>query len=664
MFHLNSPFQPTGDQPSAIASLVKSLSSGNRFQTLLGATGTGKTYTIACTIAQHQKPTLVLAHNKTLAAQLCNELRQFFPHNAVEYFISYYDYYQPEAYIPVTDTYIEKSSSINDEIDMLRHSATRSLFERKDVIVVASISCIYGLGMPVEYLKASIPLEINQEYDPRQLLRDLVNVQYHRNDTELSRATFRLKGDVLEIVPAYEDRVIRVEFFGDEIEAISLLDPVTGELLQELERINIYPAKHFVTPQDQLENAIALIEMELEERLIELEKQGKLVEAQRLKQKTKYDLEMLKEVGYCNGVENYSRHLTGRKAGQPPDCLVDYFPEDWLLVVDESHVTVPQIRGMYNGDQARKKVLIDHGFRLPSAADNRPLKADEFWQKVQQCIFVSATPSNWEIEQSENKIVEQIIRPTGILDPEIFVRPTEGQVDDILGEIKERIKRKERVLITTLTKRMSEDLTEYLQERGVNVQYLHSEIQSIERIEILQSLRAGEFDVLIGVNLLREGLDLPEVSLVIILDADKEGFLRSEKSLIQTIGRAARHVNGQAILYADNFTDSMEKAINETKRRRKIQLEYNQKNNIIPQSISKKSSNSILEFLDISRKLNSQQLEEVYNQVEEISLDKIPDLIKQFEEKMKESAKNLEFEKAAEYRDKIKNLRAKLVSYN
>lgn len=577
MFHLNSPFQPTGDQPSAIASLVKSLSSGNRFQTLLGATGTGKTYTIACTIAQHQKPTLVLAHNKTLAAQLCNELRQFFPHNAVEYFISYYDYYQPEAYIPVTDTYIEKSSSINDEIDMLRHSATRSLFERKDVIVVASISCIYGLGMPVEYLKASIPLEINQEYDPRQLLRDLVNVQYHRNDTELSRATFRLKGDVLEIVPAYEDRVIRVEFFGDEIEAISLLDPVTGELLQELERINIYPAKHFVTPQDQLERAIALIEMELEERLTELEKQGKLVEAQRLKQKTKYDLEMLKEVGYCNGVENYSRHLTGRKAGQPPDCLVDYFPEDWLLVVDESHVTVPQIRGMYNGDQARKKVLIDHGFRLPSAADNRPLKADEFWQKVQQCIFVSATPSNWEIEQSENRIVEQIIRPTGILDPEIFVRPTEGQVDDLLGEIKERIKRKERVLITTLTKRMSEDLTEYLQERGVNVQYLHSEIQSIERIEILQSLRAGEFDVLIGVNLLREGLDLPEVSLVIILDADKEGFLRSEKSLIQTIGRAARHVNGQAILYADNFTDSMEKAINETKRRRKIQLEYNQK---------------------------------------------------------------------------------------
>ncbi|NCO75420.1 MAG: excinuclease ABC subunit UvrB [Cyanobacteria bacterium] len=662
MFTLHAPFKPTGDQPNAIASMVKSLQWGNRFQTLLGATGTGKTYTIACTIANHQKPTLVLAHNKTLAAQLCNELRQFFPHNAVEYFVSYYDYYQPEAYIAVTDTYIEKSSSINDEIDMLRHSATRSLFERKDVIVVASISCIYGLGMPVEYLKASIPLHLNQEYDPRQLLRDLVNVQYTRNDVDLRRATFRIKGDVLEVVPAYEDRVIRVEFFGDEIEAISLLDPVTGQLLQELEQINIYPAKHFVTPQERVEQAIADIKEELEERLIEFEKQGKLVEAQRLKQKTNYDLEMLKEVGYCNGVENYSRHLTGRKTGESPDCLVDYFPEDWLLVVDESHVTVPQIRGMYNGDQARKKVLIDHGFRLPSAADNRPLKADEFWQKVKQCIFVSATPSNWELEQSNNQIFEQIIRPTGILDPQVFVRPSEGQIDDLFSEIKERISKKERVLITTLTKRMSEDLTEYLQERGINVQYLHSEIQSIERIEILQGLRAGDFDVLIGVNLLREGLDLPEVSLVIILDADKEGFLRSEKSLIQTMGRAARHVNGQAILYADNFTQSMEKAINETNRRREIQLKYNQENNIIPQSIIKKSGNSILEYLDISRKLNQQELEEVSTHLEEITLDKIPNLIKQFEEEMQKAAKNLEFEKAAEYRDKIKNLRSKLLS--
>ena len=662
MFNLYAPFTPTGDQPQAIASLVESLQKGNRFQTLLGATGTGKTYTIACTIAQWQKPTLVLAHNKTLAAQLCNELRQFFPDNAVEYFISYYDYYQPEAYIPVTDTYIEKSSSVNDEIDMLRHSATRSLFERKDVIVVASISCIYGLGMPIEYLKAAISLEVEQEYDPRQLIRDLVNVQYSRNDIELSRATFRLKGDVLEIVPAYEDRVVRVQFFGDEIEAIFLLDPVTGDLLQELERINIYPAKHFVTPEEQLESAIVNIKDELEERLNELEKAGQLVEAQRLKQKTRYDLEMLMEVGYCNGVENYSRHLTGRKEGQPPDCLVDYFPQDWLLVVDESHVTVPQIRGMYNGDRARKKVLIDYGFRLPSAADNRPLKAEEFWQKVPKCIFVSATPSNWEIEQSQDKIYEQIIRPTGILDPQIHVRPTQGQVDDLLAEIKVRIKQKQRVLITTLTKKMSEDLTNYLQERDINVQYLHSEIQSIERIEILQSLRAGEFDVLVGVNLLREGLDLPEVSLVAILDADKEGFLRSERSLIQTIGRAARHVNGQAILYADNFTDSMEKAINETNRRRQIQLEYNKKNKITPQSINKKSTNTILEFLDISRKLNREELEKATEYIDDISLENIPNLIKQLQEKMQEAAKKLEFEEAAEYRDKIKQLRAKLLS--
>ena len=578
MFNIEAPFAPTGDQPTAIASLVKSLQEGNRCQTLLGATGTGKTYSIACTIAQHKKPTLVLAHNKTLAAQLCNELRQFFPHNAVEYFVSYYDYYQPEAYIPVTDTYIEKTSSINDEIDMLRHSATRSLFERDDVIVVASISCIYGLGMPVEYLKASIALETDQEYDPRELIRDLVNVQYSRNDLELSRGNFRLKGDVLEIVPAYEDRVVRIQFFGDDIEAISLLDPVTGELIKELDSVNIYPAKHFVTPEDQLENAIVKIKDELRDRLTLLEKDGKLVEAQRLKQKTNYDLEMLTEMGYCNGIENYSRHLTGRKEGQPPDCLVDYFPDGgWLLVVDESHVTVPQIRGMYNGDRARKQVLIDYGFRLPSARDNRPLKAEEFWQKVPQCIFLSATPSNWEIEQSEDHVYEQIIRPTGILDPQIYVRPTEGQIDDLLREIKERINKKERVLVTTLTKKMSEDLTNYLQEREINVQYLHSEIQSIERIEILQSLRAGDFDVLVGVNLLREGLDLPEVSLVAILDADKEGFLRSERSLIQTIGRAARHVNGQAILYADNFTDSMEKAIAETNRRRQIQSEYNEK---------------------------------------------------------------------------------------
>jgi excinuclease ABC subunit B len=661
LFSLQAPFQPTGDQPSAIAQLTASLQAGNRFQTLLGATGTGKTFSIAATIEKIGKPTLVLAHNKTLAAQLCNELRQFFPNNAVEYFISYYDYYQPEAYIPVTDTYIEKTASINDEIDMLRHSATRSLFERKDVIVVASISCIYGLGMPAEYLKAAIPLEVGKELDQRQLLRDLVSVQYSRNDIELERGRFRLKGDVLEIVPAYEDRIIRIEFFGDEIEALRYLDPVTGEILQSLNGISIYPARHFVTPEERLEVACADIKEELETRLEELRNAGKLLEAQRLEQRARYDLDMLQEVGYCNGVENYSRHLAGRQPGEPPECLVDYFPEDWLLVVDESHVTVPQIRGMYNGDRARKQVLIEHGFRLPSAADNRPLQEKEFWQKVSQCIFVSATPGNWEIEQSEDRVIEQIIRPTGVVDPEIFVRPTEGQVDDLLTEIKERIKHRERVLITTLTKRMSEDLTQYFQERDIRVEYLHSEIQSIQRIEILQSLREGEFDVLIGVNLLREGLDLPEVSLVAILDADKEGFLRSERSLIQTMGRAARHIRGQAILYADNLTDSMIKAIEETERRRGIQLAHNKIHNITPQSIVKKSSNSILSFLDISRRLNSQQLEEVDRHSSDLPLEKIPEIIEQLEAQMKEAAKNLEFEEAAKFRDRIKHLRDRLI---
>ncbi|MEA5510227.1 excinuclease ABC subunit UvrB [Crocosphaera sp. UHCC 0190] len=663
LFALQAPFKPTGDQPQAIAQLIASLQAGNRFQTLLGATGTGKTFSVASVIEKIGKPTLVLAHNKTLAAQLCNELRQFFPDNAVEYFISYYDYYQPEAYIPVSDTYIEKTASINDEIDMLRHSATRSLFERKDVIVVASISCIYGLGMPAEYLKASVPLEVGKEVDQRQLLRDLVTIQYSRNDLELQRGRFRVKGDVLEIVPAYEDRVIRVEFFGDEIDAIRYLDPVTGEILNSLKNMNIYPARHFVTPDEQLESACEAIDSELKEQVSLLEKAGKLLEAQRIDQRTRYDLELLKEVGYCNGVENYSRHLAGRKAGSPPECLIDYFPKDWLLVVDESHVTVPQIRGMYNGDQARKKVLIDHGFRLPSAADNRPLKSEEFWDKVSQCIFVSATPGNWEIEQSEDRVIQQIIRPTGVLDPEIFVRPTEGQVDDLLGEIKQRVKLNERVLITTLTKRMAEDLTEYFQERDVKVQYLHSEIKSIERIEILQALRNGEFDVLIGVNLLREGLDLPEVSLVAILDADKEGFLRAEKALIQTIGRAARHINGQAILYGDNLTDSMIKAIEETERRRGIQMAHNKLNNITPQSIIKRYSNSILSFLDISRRLNSQQLEEVYTQADDLPLDKIPELIQQLETQMQEAAKNLAFEEAAKYRDKIKHLRNKILGH-
>jgi excinuclease ABC subunit B len=689
-FQLVSPYQPTGDQPKAIAGLVKSISEGHRFQTLLGATGTGKTFTIAHTIQQVGRPTLVMAHNKTLAAQLCNELRELFPHNAVEYFISYYDYYQPEAYVPSTDTYIAKSSSINDEIDMLRHSATRSLFERRDVIVVASVSCIYGLGMPEEYLKASIPFKVGQEINQRDVLRDLASIQYERNDLELVRGRFRLKGDVLEIVPAYEDRVIRIEFFGDEIEAIRLIDPVTGEILNSLSALRVYPARHFVTPEAQLERAILNIEQELEEQLAFFRKEGKLLEAQRLEQRTRYDLEMLREVGYCNGIENYSRHLTGRKAGEPPACLVDYFKaDDWLLVVDESHVTVPQIRGMYNGDRARKQVLVDHGFRLPSALDNRPLKAEEFWAKVHQCIFVSATPGNWELEQSEaqfetrvedgktlkfyvpgsGRVIEQVIRPTGVVDPEVHVRPTAGQVDDLLGEIYLRLERSrqgpaERVIVTTLTKRMAEDLTEYLQERGIRVRYLHSEITSIERIEILQDFREGAFDVLVGVNLLREGLDLPEVSLVAILDADKEGFLRAERSLIQMIGRAARNVRGMVVMYADTMTSSMARAIAETQRRREIQLQYNRQHNITPKPIVKKNSNAILSFLAISRKLNDPDLEKAFQAAQEIPLSEIPELIGQLELKMKEAAKNLEFEEAAELRDRIKKLRQRLLGHS
>lgn len=662
-FQLQAPFAPTGDQPKAIAQLTANIQAGERYQTLLGATGTGKTFTVASVIEKVGKPTLVLAHNKTLAAQLCNELREFFPENAVEYFVSYYDYYQPEAYIPVTDTYIEKTASINDEIDMLRHSATRSLFERRDAIVVASISCIYGLGTPREYLKAAIPLQIGREVDPRELLRDLVTVQYRRNDLEMSRGRFRVRGDVLEIVPAYDDRIVRVEFFGDVVEAIRYVDPVTGEILKSIEAINIYPARHFVTPEEKLESACEAIEQELKQRRSQLEAEGKLLEAQRIDQRTRYDLEMLREVGYCNGVENYSRHLAGRKPGEPPECLVDYFPEDWLLVVDESHVTIPQTRAMYNGDRARKNVLIEHGFRLPSAADNRPLKAEEFWQKVNQCIFVSATPGEWELELSEDRVVQQIIRPTGVIDPEIFVRPTEGQVDDLLGEIKDRIDRRERVLVTTLTKRMAEDLTEYLQDRGVRVRYLHSEINSIQRIEILQELREAVFDVLVGVNLLREGLDLPEVSLVAILDADKEGFLRATRSLIQTIGRAARHVSGQAIMYADNLTDSMAKAIEETERRREIQTAYNKKHHITPKSIIKKSANSILSFLEVSRRLNAQELAIVDEQADDLPLDALPDLIVQLEAQMKESAKNLEFEEAAKSRDRIKRLRDRLLGH-
>ena len=676
-YKLQAPYEPNGDQPEAIKKLVKGVNNGKQFQTLLGATGTGKTFTIANVIQQTGRPALVLAHNKTLAAQLCNELREFFPKNAVEYFISYYDYYQPEAYVPVSDTYIAKTASINEEIDMLRHSATRSLFERKDVIVVASISCIYGLGIPSEYLKAAVKFEVGKSINLRSSLRSLVENQYTRNDIEITRGRFRIKGDVLEIGPAYEDRLIRIELFGDEVEAIRYVDPTTGEILESLEQVSVYPAKHFVTPKERLESAISAIRSELKTQLDKFTYEGKLLEAQRLEQRTKYDLEMLKEVGYCNGVENYARHLSGREEGSPPECLIDYFPKDWLLVVDESHVTCPQLHAMYNGDQSRKKVLIDHGFRLPSAADNRPLKCEEFWEKSKQTLFISATPGQWELDQCDGEFIEQVIRPTGVLDPVIDVRPSEGQIEDLLSEIRIRAEKNQRVLVTTLTKRMAEDLTDFLSENKVRVRYLHSEIHSIERIEIIQDLRMGDYDVLVGVNLLREGLDLPEVSLVAILDADKEGFLRAERSLIQTIGRAARHVEGVALLYADNFTDSMKRAISETERRRTIQKKYNQVNGITPKPAGKKIENSILSFLELSRKLDAGGLSKdliniVNNKTDAILsssdnqclLEELPDLIEKLEIKMKDAAKELNFEEAANLRDRIKKLRQKLARNN
>jgi len=676
-YKLQAPYQPNGDQPEAIKKLVKGVNSGKEFQTLLGATGTGKTFTIANVIQPTGRPALVLAHNKTLAAQLCNELREFFPKNAVEYFISYYDYYQPEAYVPVSDTYIAKTASINEEIDMLRHSATRSLFERKDVIVVASISCIYGLGIPSEYLKAAVKFEVGKSINLRSSLRSLVENQYTRNDIEITRGRFRIKGDVLEIGPAYEDRLIRIELFGDEVEAIRYVDPTTGEILESLEQVSVYPAKHFVTPKERLESAISAIRSELKTQLDKFTYEGKLLEAQRLEQRTKYDLEMLKEVGYCNGVENYARHLSGREEGSPPECLIDYFPKDWLLVVDESHVTCPQLHAMYNGDQSRKKVLIDHGFRLPSAADNRPLKCEEFWEKSKQTLFISATPGQWELDQCDGEFIEQVIRPTGVLDPVIDVRPSEGQIEDLLSEIRIRAEKNQRVLVTTLTKRMAEDLTDFLSENKVRVRYLHSEIHSIERIEIIQDLRVGEYDVMVGVNLLREGLDLPEVSLVAILDADKEGFLRAERSLIQTIGRAARHVEGVALLYADNFTDSMKRAISETERRRTIQKKYNQVNGITPKPAGKKIENSILSFLELSRKLDAGCLSKdliniVNNKTDAILgssdyqclLEELPELIEKLEIKMKDAAQELNFEEAANLRDRIKKLRQKLARNN
>lgn len=654
-FKLQAPYEPAGDQPQAIAELTEGIINGKRCQTLLGATGTGKTYTMSNVIQQVKKPTLIMAHNKTLAGQLYSEFKEFFPDNAVEYFVSYYDYYQPEAYVPQSDTYIEKDASINDEIDKLRHSATSSLFERDDVIVVASVSCIYGLGSPKEYRELVVSLRKGMEIERNQLLRKLVDVQYERNDINFIRGTFRVRGDVVEIFPASRDEhCLRVEFFGDEIDRIREVDALTGEIIGEREHVAIYPASHFVTGEEKMTKAIENIEAELEERLKEMRAEDKLLEAQRLEQRTRYDLEMMREMGFCSGIENYSRHLTLRPPGAQPYTLIDYFPEDFLLVVDESHVTLPQVRGMFNGDQARKKVLVDHGFRLPSAMDNRPLTFDEFEKHIHQAVFVSATPGPYELEHTP-EMVEQIIRPTGLLDPTIEVRPIEGQIDDLMDEIRQRVERDERVLVTTLTKKMSEDLTAYLKEAGVKVNYLHSEIKTLERIEIIRELRMGVYDVLVGINLLREGLDIPEVSLVTILDADKEGFLRSERSLIQTMGRAARNSNGHVIMYADRMTDSMTKAIEETTRRRTIQAEYNEKHGITPITIQKK-------IRDVIRATTAAEDTEQYVTKaaagKKLNKEDRLKLISLLEKEMKEAAKALDFERAAELRDTVLELKA------
>lgn len=653
-FELVSAYKPQGDQPQAIAKLVEGIRKGVKHQTLLGATGTGKTFTISNVIKEVNKPTLVIAHNKTLAGQLYSELKEFFPNNAVEYFVSYYDYYQPEAYVPQTDTYIEKDASINDEIDKLRHSATSALFERRDVIIVASVSCIYGLGSPEEYRELVVSLRVGMEIERNALLRRLVDIQYERNDIDFQRGTFRVRGDVVEIFPASRDEhCIRVEFFGDEIDRIREVDALTGEIIAEREHVAIFPASHFVTREEKMRLAIENIEKELEERLRELREQGKLLEAQRLEQRTRYDLEMMREMGFCSGIENYSRHLALRPPGSTPYTLLDYFPDDFLIIIDESHVTLPQIRGMYNGDRARKQVLVDHGFRLPSALDNRPLTFEEFEQKINQIIYVSATPGPYELEHSP-EVVEQIIRPTGLLDPTIDVRPIEGQIDDLIGEIHERIKRNERTLVTTLTKKMAEDLTDYLKEVGIKVAYLHSEIKTLERIEIIRDLRMGKYDVLVGINLLREGLDIPEVSLVAILDADKEGFLRSERSLIQTIGRAARNANGHVIMYADTITKSMEIAINETKRRRAIQEAHNKKHGIVPQTVKK-------EIRDVIRATYAAEEKETYDtkpSYGKMAKKEREKLIADLEKEMKEAAKALDFERAAQLRDIIFELKA------
>ena len=653
-FQLVSDFTPQGDQPEAIRQLVEGVKSGKKHQTLLGATGTGKTFTISNVIKEVNKPTLVIAHNKTLAGQLYSEFKEFFPNNAVEYFVSYYDYYQPEAYVPQTDTYIEKDASINDEIDKLRHSATSALFEREDVIIIASVSCIYGLGSPEEYRELVLSLRVGMEIDRNELLRKLVDIQYERNDIDFHRGTFRVRGDVVEIFPSSRDEhCIRVEFFGDEIDRIREVDALTGEIIGDRQHAAIFPASHYVTREEKMKKAIENIEKELEERLKELRDAGKLLEAQRLEQRTNYDLEMMREMGFCSGIENYSRHLTLREPGATPYTLLDYFPDDFLIVVDESHVTIPQIRGMYNGDQARKNVLVEHGFRLPSALDNRPLKFEEFEKHIHQIIYVSATPGPYELEKCPT-MVEQIIRPTGLLDPIIDVRPIKGQIDDLIGEINERIEKNERVLVTTLTKRMAEDLTDYLKDIGIKVQYLHSEIKTLERLEIIRDLRLGKYDVLIGINLLREGLDIPEVSLVAILDADKEGFLRSERSLIQTIGRAARNANGKVIMYADQMTESMKIAISETKRRREIQEKYNKEHGIKPKTIQK-AVHDVVRATVAAEEEQQYQVSEKYGKMSKKEREK---LIANLEKEMKEAAKALDFERAAELRDIVFELKA------
>jgi excinuclease ABC subunit B len=667
-FELKAPFEPKGDQPEAIEKLAEGIRNGHSHQTLLGATGTGKTFTMAKLVEEVNKPTLVIAHNKTLAAQLTSEFKEFFPDNAVEYFVSYYDYYQPEAYVPQTDTYIEKDASVNDEIEKLRLSATTSLFERRDVLIVASVSCIYGLGSPDDYLNLSLDLEVGKIMDRKEITRSLTFMQYSRNDMDTSRGHFRVKGDVIDIFPAYRDIAIRVELFGDEIDRVTRINTVTGEVEAEINEMTIYPASHFVTPEDKVERAIKTISAELEEHLKELRAENRLVEAQRLEQRTRYDLEMLEQMGFCSGIENYARHLAGREPGSRPMALLDYFPDDFMVIIDESHMTVPQIGGMFAGDRSRKEKLVEYGFRLPSALDNRPLNFEEFQQVVPQAVYVSATPGPYEREHSQ-QIVEQIIRPTGLVDPEIDVRPTKGQIDDLLEEIRKIVQKKERVLVTTLTKKMSEDLTEYLAEAGIRVRYLHSDIDTIERSEIIRDLRLGEFDVLVGINLLREGLDLPEVSRVAILDADKEGFLRSQRALIQTIGRAARNVDGKVIMYADKITDSMQTAIDETERRREIQIQHNKDNNITPETIIK-PVRDVVKPVDMvvsedksryyDKSQDNEDPDDNSQNYDNMSRKEIQHLIIDLEAEMEDAAGDLEFEVAAQIRDEIEELEEKL----